>query len=123
MLGPATALHAQSLASLVRRGVPDSSLVSSQCGGHVSTYSLLLAIHSPLLAGLLGEVGDGVVGITLPLPLVILRGLVALLQGENEKVTKEVKEAADALGIVRQEEGEEIPIDGPDWDSRFSWSI
>ena len=56
------------------------------------------------------------VGITLPLPLVTLRGLVALLQGEDEKVTKEVKEAAYALGIVRQEEGEEIPIDMPNWE-------
>ena len=116
MLGSATTLHAQSLVSLVRHGVPDSSLVSSQCGGRVDTYSLLLAIHSPLLAELLVQVGDGVVGITLPLPLVTLRGLVALLQGEDEKVTKEMKEAADALGIVRQKEGEEIPIDRPNWE-------
>ena len=82
----------------------------------MSTYSLLLAIHSPLLAGLLGQVGEGVVGITLPLPLVTLRGLVALLQGQDGQVTKEVKEAAAVLGIVRQEEGEQIINDGPDWE-------
>ena len=116
MWGPATALHAQSLVSLLQRGVPDSSLVSSLCGGRVSTHSLLLAIHSPLLAGLLGQVGEGRVGITLPLPLVTLRGMVALLQGEGGGVTREVEEAAADLGIVRQEESEPINIGRLDWE-------
>ena len=48
------------------------------------------------------------VGITLPLPLVTLRGLVALLQGEAGEVEQEVKEAAAGLGIEGQEECERI---------------
>ena len=74
----------------------------------MSTHRLLLAIHSPLLAGLLRNVGEGVVGLTLPLPLTTLRGLVALLQGEAREVEKEVKEAAADLGIEGQDECERI---------------
>ena len=102
------ALHTESLVSLIQQGVTDCLLVSSQCGGQVSTNSLLLALHSPLLAELLGQVGEGVLGITLPLPLHTLRGLVALLQGEDGEVLQEVKEAAAALGIVGQEEIKQI---------------
>ena len=89
MWSAAAPLHAQSLVSLVQQGLSDCTLVSSLCGGRVSTHRLLLAIHSPLLAGLLGNVGDGVVGLTLPLPLETLRRLVALLQGKPRDVEQE----------------------------------
>ena len=94
--------------SLIQRSLPDCLLVSSQCGGHVSTHSLLLALHSPLMAGLLEQVEEGVLGVTLPLPLLTLRGLVALLQGEAGEVLQEVKEAAAALGMVGHEESKQI---------------
>ena len=99
LLGPITQKHAEGVVTLVQQGLSDCTLVSSLCGGRVSTHRLLLAIHSPLLAGLLRNVGEGVVGLTLPLPITTLRGLVALLQGEAREVEKEVKEAAAELCI------------------------
>ena len=89
------ALHTQSLVSLIQQCLTACLLVSSLCGGQVSTHSLLLALNSPLLAGLLGQVGQEVVGVTLPLPLPTLRSLVALMLGEAAgEVLQDVKEAA-----------------------------
>ena len=53
-------------------------------------------MHSPLLARLLGEGG---VGLTLPLPLTTMEDLVILLEGKEREVEQEVREAAEYLGI------------------------
>ena len=92
----------------------------------MSCYSLLLALHSPLLAGLLqeaggkrqeagllGKVGQGQVGLTLPLPLNTIKALVAFLQEKagEMKVKEEVKEAVDFLGMGVDEEGGLASVD------------
>ena len=113
MWGAGAPIHAQKIVSLIKLGLPDCILVSSQCEGQVSSHSLLLALHSPLLAGLLqdaggrrkkagllGQVSQGEVGLTLPLPLNTIKGLVAFLQGK----AGEVKEAVDFLRMGLQEE-------------------
>jgi hypothetical protein len=56
-------------------------------------------MHSPLLARLLGDVGEGGVGLTLPLPLSTMEDLVTLLEGKGREKEHEVKEAAEYLGI------------------------
>ena len=117
MWGTNAPLHAKKIVSLIQLGLPDCTLVSSKCGGQVSCHSLLLALHSPLLAellqhaggrkkeaGLMGQVIQGEVGLTLPLPLNTIKGLVALFQGEVGEVKKEVKDAVDFLGMGMQEE-------------------
>ena len=110
MWGAGAPLHAQSVISLILAGPTDCLLVSSQCGGWVASHSLLLALHSPLLArilgqlGQVGQVGQGAAGLTLPLPLKTIQGLVGLLQGEAGEVEEEVKEAVDILGMGVQEE-------------------
>ena len=95
------------VAQIQRQGRRDCMLVSSECGGRVTTHSLLLSLHSPLLAVLLGELGEhaAIQGITLPLTLPQIRGLVSLLQGEGmgKGVTEqEVQKATDLLGIPWQ---------------------
>ena len=98
-----------------KQGQKDCVLVSSECGGRVSSYSLLLSLHSPFLASLLEELGEGRVtqGITLPLTLPAIRGLVKFLEGEGavldwsstavKEVTGQVvQEAAYLLGIHLQ---------------------
>ena len=48
--------QAQDVVDLIQiQGQFDCVLVSSSCGGQVSTHSLLLSLHSPLLATLLRE--------------------------------------------------------------------
>ena len=64
----------------------------------MGVHSLLLALHSPLLARLLLEVGVGEKGVSLPLPLPDIKLLVASLQGEE--VGEGRQEVADLLGIV-----------------------
>ena len=71
----------------------------SSCGVPVKVHSLLLAIHSPLLASLLGEVGQEERGVSLPLSLHQVRGLVELLQSQGRSVGKGVMEAAELLGV------------------------
>ena len=79
MLADQSPSHPSSLARLLQ-GREDCVLVSS-CGGRVRVHSLLLALHSPLLARLLLEVGEGERGVSLPLSLQHIRQLVAGLQG------------------------------------------
>ena len=62
---PGTSLF---LRLLLPQVLKDCELVSSECGGTVSTHSLLMALHSPLLASLLGE-HSGTLALSLPLPL------------------------------------------------------
>ena len=102
MLDAATAQHTLGLVSLVLSGQPDCTLVSSLTGGQVATHRLLLAMHSPLLARLLGEVGEGGVAITLPLPLTTMKDLVALLKGKAREMEQEVREAAVYLEVDMQ---------------------
>ena len=114
MWGASAPLHARTIVSQIQLGLPDCLLVSTQCGGQVSSHSLLLALHSPLLAGLLQEaagrskgaglLSQGAVGLTLPLPLNTIKGLVALLNGEAGEVAEEVKEAVVFLGMGVNEE-------------------
>ena len=108
-----TAAQARSVVSqLHRKGRGDCVLVSSQCGGQVACHSLLVSLHSPLLAELLEEgdspwglpLGEGgqVQGLTLPLTLPAIQGLVKLLEGgdwSTAPVKELVKEAAELLGI------------------------
>ena len=101
---PTTVQARSVVAQIQRQGRRDCMLVSSECGGRVTTHSLLLSLHSPLLAALLGELGEhaAIQGITLPLTLPEIRGLVSLLQGEGmgKGVTEqEVQKATDLLDI------------------------
>ena len=67
----------------------------------MSTHRLLLAIHSPLLAGLLGE------RITLLIPLVLVKGIFCWLEDDITKAIERVREAAKdhdtILDLVRRE--------------------
>ena len=87
-----------------RQGKSDCVLVSSVCGGQVASHTLLLSLHSPLLATFFRE-HTWWQGVTLPLALPVIRGLVGLLHGKGavKGVTEqEVKEAADLLAIPWQ---------------------
>ena len=102
--------------SLVREQRTDTVLVSSLCGGQVPTHSLLLALHSPLLARLLIEAGTDMHGLTLPFPLTVIKGLLAMMHMEEDlegNVPKgfrgeELMEAADCLGICLGQSKEKI---------------
>ena len=60
--------------------------------------SLLLAIHSPVLATLLKDGGNG---ISLPFPIQEIRAIVRLMQGmDGEQEIQEVGEVAQLLGIT-----------------------
>ena len=75
-------------------------LVSSLCGGQVATHSLLLALHSPLLARLLAQAGTADHALTLPFTLQVIRGLVDLMEGEkNVDEGEKVMEAAGFLSM------------------------
>ena len=92
--------QAQCAVSLVRDHLMDAVLVSSLCGGQVPTHSLLLALHSPLLARLLAEAGPGTQALTIPFNLQVISGLVHMMQGgDNEDEGQEVGEAADFLSM------------------------
>ena len=56
------------------------------------------------ILGQMGQVGQGAAGLTLPLPLKTIQGLVALMQGEAGEVEEEVKDAVVLLGMGEQEE-------------------
>lgn len=89
---------------LLLQVLKDCELVSSDGVGTVSTHCLLLSLHSPLLASLLG-LHRGMQALSLPLPLPAIRGLVSLLQGQGagKGVTEhDVKDAAELLGIPWQ---------------------
>ena len=98
MLGPLSPPHSSAVSSLILQGERDCLLVSS-CGVPVAVQSLLLALHSPILASLLGEVGHGERGVSLPLSLSQVRGLVELLQGQGRPAGREEVEAAQLLGL------------------------
>ena len=124
-----TFAQAQDIVDLIhKQGEQDCVLVSSHCGGlvimllllllllllfpliilhlhilllQVATHSLLLSLHSSLLATLLKE-HVWRQGVTLPLALPAIKGLVSLLHGQGAVrgvKEQEVKEAADLLAI------------------------
>ena len=76
----------------------DVVLVSS-CGARLGVQGLLLALHSPLLATLLQH-GDREAGVSLPLPLSAIRGLLAYMLGQaGPEQEEEVGEAAHLMGM------------------------
>ena len=97
MLGPFTPSHTTAVVSLAVSAARDCVLVSS-CGARLEVPGLLLALYSPLLAPLMGQ-GKG--GVSLPLSLPEVRGLVRLLHGQlDQEGLQEVGEAAELLGIT-----------------------
>ena len=93
-----TRLHQKALLSLFGHGAKDLLLVGN-CGGRVKVHSHLLALHSPLAASLLDEMGGGEgSAISLPLPLASLTALANLLQG-RQQVGEGVEVAVQLLGI------------------------
>ena len=96
-----TRVHQKALTSLFGRRSKDLLLVG-ECGGRVKVHSHLLALHSPLAAGLLEDVGGEGCAISLPLPLASLTSLANLLQG-RQHVGEEVGAAAHLLGIPSQD--------------------
>ena len=98
MQGPLAPGHAAAVLDLLLQGPPDCVLVSP-CGGRVEVASLLLAIHSPVMATLLKQGGKG---ISLPFPINEIMSIVRLLQGldEEQEVQEEV---AQLLGITFSE--------------------
>ena len=82
-VGPTRVQARSVIGQIQRQGRRECLLVSSECGGRVRTHSLLLSLHSPLLAPLLGELGEqaAIQAISLPLTLQQIRGLVSLLAG------------------------------------------
>ena len=73
----------------------DCTLVSP-CGGRVTLHSLLLTLHSPLLASLME---GGRQAISLPLPLTTLTTLVSIMYGGVEDNARMVQKEAANLGI------------------------
>ena len=103
MQGPLLPSHAAALVSLAASTARDCVLVSS-CGARLEVPGILLALHSPLLAPLLGQ---GQKGVSLPLSLQVVRGLLSLLEGGEIKewIRKEIKEAAALIGITEVLQG------------------
>ena len=95
--------HAAALVSLAASTARDCVLVSS-CGARLDVPGLLLALHSPFLAPLLGQCQKGV---SLPLSLQVVRGLLSLLEGGEiqEGISKGIKEAAALIGITEVLQG------------------
>ena len=81
MLGPLSPSHALSVISLAASTSRDCVLVSS-CGARLKVPGLLLALYSPLLAPLLGQ-GQG--GVSFPLPLPEIRGLMRFCRGRETR--------------------------------------
>ena len=77
-----TRMHKKSLTSLFSRGSKDLVLVA-ECGGRVKVHAHLLALHSPMVANLLGEVDveGGCGAIFVPLPLSSITSLASMLLG------------------------------------------
>ena len=93
-----TAGQARAVVSLVT-GQPEDTVLVASCGGRVAAHRVLLALHSPLLAGLLEEAGEGA-GLSLPLPLPALRGLLGVLEGEEAGARGEVAAAMRWLATL-----------------------
>ena len=96
MWGTVTAPQAASLVGLLRQQRRSCTLVAT-CGGRVPVHTLLLALHSPLLAEVLEELDEQ--AISLPLTLHTLTQLVSSMYGDRGGVDREVEEAASWLGI------------------------
>ena len=100
MPGVSTRSLSQSLVSLLRQHQSeDMVLVSSQSGETVKTWSLVLRLHSTLVTGMLELDSADMAGLTLPVSLAAITGLVRLLHEEEGEVEEQVLEAAECLGI------------------------
>ena len=95
-----TAERQRSITSLLNREPKDLVLLSKD-GGRVAIQSLLVALHSPLLAELLLETGLGT-AISLPFPLSALSSLADVLQdrqGGHDDGVDCLQDVASSLGI------------------------
>ena len=102
-----SAEHQKSMTSYLSQGSKDLVLIG-ETGVRVKVHSSLLALHSPLMASLLEEVGEGF-AISLPASLASLTGLACLLLGRQ--VGPEVSEAAKMLGIKWKPSGREPKLE------------
>ena len=77
------------------------TLISIECGGRVVANSLLVALHSPLVAEMLFDAGLKT-SISLPFPLSSISALVRVLEGElaEEERVGGLEELASCLGIA-----------------------
>ena len=77
------------------------TLISIECGGRVVVNSLLVALHSPLVAEMLLDAGLKT-SISLPYPLSSISALVRVLEGEQaeEDIVGGLEELASCLGIT-----------------------
>ena len=77
------------------------TLISIECGGRVVANSLLVALHSPLVAEMLLDAGLKT-SISLPFPLSSISALVRVLEGEQAEEEKVggLEELASCLGIA-----------------------
>ena len=98
MWGASNCEEVARVVSLVQLQPFDLVLVSS-CGARLGVQGLLLALHSPLIATLLQQGGrEG--GLSLPMPLPTVRGVLAYMQGQGGlEDEEEVGEAAHLMGI------------------------
>ena len=103
-------MHQKALTSLFGHGPKDLLLVGDS-GGRVKVHSHLLALHSPLVATLLEEMGGEGFAISLPLPLASLTSLASLLQG-RQQVGEEVEAAAQLLGITTVSSSQDRGVGG-----------
>ena len=91
--------HKKAITSYMSQG-PKSLLLIGKDGVRVKVHATLLALHSPLMAGMLEEMGEGSLAVSLPVSLESLTSLASLLLGRQ--VGPEVSEATETLGIQWQ---------------------
>ena len=94
-----TASQALSVLGMLKDLRQDCSLVPLH-GEGVQVPSLLLALHSPLMAQLLEEQDRHGSAISLPFRITVLKELVNIMYGGARGYNPEVEEAATFLGIV-----------------------
>ena len=91
--------HKKAITSYMSQG-PKSLLLIGKDGVRVKVHATLLALHSPLMAGMLEEMGESSLAVSLPVSLESLTSLASLLLGRQ--VGPEVSEATETLGIQWQ---------------------
>jgi len=107
MWGPPTAQQVRGVLRVVKQQPRDSLLVAA-CGGRLSAHSLLLALHSPILADLLGE--EGRQAVSLPLDMDTVTSLVTFMYGGKVDWGWEVEEAARWLGMAVKDQGLKMEV-------------
>ena len=100
--------HQKSITSYLSKGSKDLLLIG-EGGVRVKIHSSLLALHSPLVATLLEELGEASSAISLPVSLPSLTALASLLLGRH--VNQEVSGAARLLGVKWLPSGREPKLE------------